>query len=119
MGSIASGNFRTDRKTAIEECLRLDLRQLVWLGAVHPGARRRGMLHWPANAQRDAAAPIGYLVDMTGPTGWVRLTYGVQHLGDAGMPITQMEVYIALTRTAVHFGGGGRFTFVPDSKSSR
>ena len=112
MGSIASGHFRTNKKTAIEECLKLDLRQLVWFGAVQPGARRRGMLHWPANAQRDAAAPIGYLVDMTGPTGWVRLSYGVQHLGDAGIPITPVEVYIALTRTAVHFGGGGRLWFV-------
>jgi len=112
MGSISSGNFRTDRKTAIEECLRLDLRQLVWFGAVQPGARRRGMLHWPANAQRDAAAPIGYLVDMTGPTGWLRLIYSVQHLGEEERPITPVEVYIALTRTAVHFGGGGRLWFV-------
>jgi len=59
MGSIASGHFRTNEKIAVESCLKLDLRQLVWFGAVQPGARRRGTLHWPANAQRDAAAPIG------------------------------------------------------------
>jgi hypothetical protein len=45
MGSIASGNFRTDKKTTIEACLALDLRQLQWCGAVQPGARRRGILH--------------------------------------------------------------------------
>jgi hypothetical protein len=112
MGSISSGNFRTDTKTTIEACLRLDVRQLIWFGAVHPGARRRGMLHWPANAHNDAAATIEYLVDMTGPAGWVRLAYGIEHLGDEGMPITQMEVCIALTRTAVHFGGAGRLWFV-------
>jgi hypothetical protein len=112
MGSIESGNFRTDRKATIEACLRLDLRQLVWFGAVQPGARRRGIIHWPANAQRDTAATIEYLVDMTGPVDWVRLAYGVEHLGDEGTPITQVEVCIALTRTAVHFGGGGRLWFV-------
>ena len=60
MGSLASGHFRTDRKTTIEACLRLDLRQLIWFGATQPGARRRGIIHWPANAQRDAAATIEY-----------------------------------------------------------
>jgi hypothetical protein len=51
MGSIASGNFCVDKKTTIEACLALDLRQLSWLGAVWPGARRQGVIHWPASAQ--------------------------------------------------------------------
>jgi hypothetical protein len=111
MGSIESGNFCVDKKATTEECLRLDLRQLTWFGAVQPGARRRGMIHWPAGAHRDADATIEFLADMTNPAGWLRLTY-VQHLAGEVTPITQVEIYIALTRTAVHFGGSGRLWFV-------
>jgi hypothetical protein len=112
MGSISSGNFCVDKKVIIEACLRLDLHQLVWFGAVHPGARRRGIIHWPTNAYRDAGATIAYAVDMTNSPGWLSLTYDVQHLADEGTPITQVEVHIELTRTAVHFGGDGRLWFV-------
>src|SRR6266568_9141417 len=101
MGSIASGNFRTDRKATIEACLALDLRQLVWLGAVQPGARRRGILHWPEGAGRAYAATVSYESDLR-ESPWLRLTYGVQLLEDEGKPIAPVETYIALVTTPLH-----------------
>jgi hypothetical protein len=108
MGSIASGNFRADRKTPIDAGLALDLRQLIWLGAVQPGARRRGLMHWPPGASREYAATLAYVSDLR-EAPWLRLSYGVQHAEAAEQPIAQVEVYIALVTTPLHFGGGGRW----------
>jgi hypothetical protein len=108
VGAVGSGHFRADRKTPIDACLALDLRQLIWLGAVQPGARRRGILHWPAESGRAYAATLAYVSDLR-EAPWLHLTYGVQHLEQADQPVEQVQTSIALTTTSLHFGGGGRW----------
>jgi hypothetical protein len=108
VGALGSGNFCVDKKAAIEACLRLDLRQLTWLGAVQPGARRQGILHWPTNAHRDAPATIGYVADLR-DAPVLQLRYGVKSLEQAAQPVEQLEYVVPLTRTPLHYGGAGRW----------
>ncbi len=104
MGSLSSGHFRPDRKTTVDACLKLDLRQLTWFGAVQPGARRRGNIHWPPGASREYAATLAYMSDLR-EAPWLHLSYGVQHLDAAEQPSTPVETSIALTTTPLHYGG--------------
>jgi hypothetical protein len=103
MGGLGSGNFRPHMAT-VESCLCLELCQLIWLGAVQPGARRRGILHWPAGSSREYAATMAYVSDLR-ETPWLHLTYGVQHAEAAEQPIAQVQTSIALTTMPLHYGG--------------
>jgi len=76
MGSHSSGRYRTRNRGAVEQSLRLDMRQLRRHGYVVAGARTAGTWTWARNGERTGA--IGFTVDLTDPdNGYAELDYTV------------------------------------------
>ena len=74
MGGHSSGRYRTRNRGAVEQSLRIDMRQLRRAGFIRPGARVSGTWSWSRAGERTGA--IGFTVDLTDPdNGLVELDY--------------------------------------------
>lgn len=101
MGGYSSGRYRTRNRGAVEQCLRLDMRQLRRHGFVRPGARASGQWAWSRGGERTGA--ISLTVDLADPdNGFVQLDYSV-----GGEPRTRR---VSIEAAPCRYGGR-RFYF--------
>jgi hypothetical protein len=76
MGGHSSGRYRTRNRGAVEQSLRIDIRQLRRSGYVRAGERRSGVWTWSRRGER--VGSIGFAVDLTDPdNGRAELDYSV------------------------------------------
>lgn len=101
MGSHSSGRYRTQNRGAVEQALRLDMRQLRRLGFIQTGAKFSGPVRWTYRGEPSGA--INLTVDLTDPdNGHVTLDYSV-----GGEPLTRL---VDLESVRCRYGGR-RFYF--------
>lgn len=104
MGGSGSGShyqwWRSTKKTTVEDGRLLDANRWMREGILAAGVWHTGGWYWFRDAERkERTSDIGYEVDTTGATPWVRLTYSFKATG------IKVDYKVPLTTTRPRFGG--------------
>ena len=109
MGGSGSGRWgwsKSDAKTLVEDCRRLDIAPLVRERVIGPNQYTRGGWQWTRNGQK--VASVGYEADTRADAGTLRLTYTVGRDGEGKAALD----YVVPLVTSRLVSGGRRWWFL-------
>ncbi len=103
MGGRGSGSwYRWDKKTKLDEGLKLNINKLIRDGYFSPRGWTSGTLKWTNTRTKEHYASIGYEVDTRNPDDmWMRVYYNTTIGGEKH----DMDYKISITTTKPHYGG--------------
>lgn len=109
MGGEGSGNwYRWDKKTKLDEGLKLNINKLVRDGLFPSRGWTTGTLEWTYTRTKEHYAGIGYEINTGNPDDmWMRVRYTTTICGEKH----DMDYKISITTTKPHYGGR-RFWFI-------
>ena len=109
MGGKGSGSsYRWDKKTKLDEGLKLNINKLVRDGLSPPRGWTSGTLKWTTTRTNEYYASIGYEINTGNPDNmWMRVHYTSTIRGEKH----DMDYKISITTTEPHYGGR-RFWFI-------
>ena len=106
------GKYGSKRKLTVEECLDLDISELVKAGALKDPPGKPWVLRWPTQENPRISR---FKMENCGKD--IRLSYAV--VNNVSRRMDHMDYAVGIVRTPCHFGGSRRWFLCPFPKEGR